>query len=485
MLRFLRASPCCSVVAGCRRWIQTEEPCTPEGIRELIRRGEKEQLDREKAVDSRKVIFTSAASADHRPRIAAAEAFDVAAAALPRPPNFCYATVSLDYEGMVDAPEVVWFNLCRANGVSPSSAKRDSLHMMGGMVSNQRLGGGYIQVVLGSIPDLEVDSFTFDTVPSEKEIHVANRPPPALCFAMIDTSLCLQYEQVLSSHLNTLGDALGKNCPLVGGLYPPVESEKKGSEDPKKLGDSIFFVNDRVYKGSAAAVILRSKILRAEAFSVVPSISLGSAVVDKVTGKNGAFCIAALNGMPATEAIRRVYEMEEICDKPCKVFLGLKKGNVFFPVSFTGNPERGEIHCISPSDLTLKNGDAVELLVDDAELDTETSASLLISLEKKLSPVHVEKDINIAREARRNIIASSTAAFHFSQGGLNAIAKPDMPVLSLGNTGTLYSPSVLQRCVGRTCPNSGFFSPGQVGCVEGVTSIFARSSTYCFLEGKE
>ncbi|CAJ1029530.1 hypothetical protein Q4I30_005210 [Leishmania utingensis] len=468
-----------------RRCIASQEPCTPEGICELLRQAEKEREKRELTVDQRKVVFTAASSGDHRSRIAAAEAFDVAAAGLPRPPNFCYMTVSVDYTGMIDAPEVVWFNMCKANGFTPSSVKAGALHMLGGMVCHQRLGGGYIQVILGCIPDLETDSFTFDAVPEKDEIVAAHRTPPAVAFAMLDTGLALQYEQVLSAHLSSLSSSLGQGCPLVGGLYPPIGSVTESGEQGSKMADSIFFINDRVYRGSAAAVVLRSNLLKAHATSVVPSISLGSATVTDVVCEGGVATMRTLDSRPATEVVKEIYALPEIAEKPSKVFLGLRYGDVHVPVPFVGLPDRGELIFSLPPGITLSQADTVDFLVDDVELDTEIAASLLISMEKNLAPIFVEKDINVAREARRNIVASSTAAFHFSHGGLNTLAKPDVAVLSLGSSGAIFAPPILQRCVGRSCPNSGFFSPGQVATVANLTTIFPRSSTYCFMQGTE
>ncbi|CAC9501549.1 conserved hypothetical protein [Leishmania infantum JPCM5] len=472
-------------LTAARRWIESQEPCTAEAIRELLQQAEKEQERRELAVDQRKVVFTAASSGDHHARIAAAETFDVAAAGLPRPPNFCYMNVSVDFACMVDAPEVVWFNMCKANGFTPSSVKAGSVHMLGGMVCHQRLGGGYIQVILGCIPDLETDSFTFDAVPDKDEIAAAGRAPPAVAFAMLDAGLTLQYEQVLSAHLSSLSSSLGKECPLVGGLYPPVGSVIGGGDPSGKLEDSIFFINDRVYRGSAAAVVLRSKLLKAHSASVVPSISLGSASVTDVACEGGVATVRALNNRPAMEVVKEVYSLPEIAEKPSKVFLGLRHGDVHVPVSFVGHPDSGELSCTLPPGISLVQSDTVDFLVDDVELDTEMAASLLINMEKRIAPIFVEKDINVAREARRNIVASSTAAFHFSHGGLNTIAKPEVPAVSLGSAGAIFAPSILQRCVGRSCPNAGFFSPGQVATVADLTSIFPRSSTYCFMQGTE
>lgn len=462
-----------------------DEPRSPEVIREILNKAEKEQMDRELAVDSRNVVFSSGASADNRPRVAAAEAFDLAAAALPRPPNFCYMNVSLDFSAMIDAPEVIWFNLCRSNDTTPSTVKPQSLHMIGGAVSQQRLGGGYIQVILGHIPDLQVDPFTFDAIPEKEELHGASKPPPAACIAMLDANLSVQYERVLSGHLNTLSERLGPGCPVVGGLYPPMQPSAGGgsSDEERGLSDSVFFINDRVYTGSAAAVILRSRMLKATSFSVVPSISLGTAIVDDVEEENGVFTIKSLGGVPATEAIKNVYLSDDLKDSPSKVFLGIADGDVQVPISFIGNPEKGVIQCAPPAGLRLQRGDTINFLVDNAELDGEAAAGLLIAEEKVLSPISVEKDITVAREARRSIIASNTAALHFSYPGLNVAARPDLPIINLGTSSVIFAPPILQRCVGRTCPSSGFFSPGQVATIGNKTGIFARSSTYCFLRG--
>lgn len=469
------------------RWISdTQEPGSVEGIRALIQQAERERAEKELAVDTRRVVFAGASSADHRPRIAAAEAFDVAAAALPQPPNFCYMNVSVDYEAMMDAPEVVWFNLCRANNVPPSSAPLGSVHMLGGAVRHQRLGGGYIQLVLGCIPDLEADFFTFDTVPEAAEIHDATRAPPAVCFASLDTKLALRYEQVLSARINTLAQRLGKSCPLVGGIYPPIAAapeEKESAPDITDFTDSAFFFNDRIYKGSAAAVILRSRLVKANAVSVVPSICVGSGTVDDVTSEVGVYVIRRINGETATDFIRHLYMSDDLREKTCKVFLGVTHNAAHVPVTFIGNPENGTIACTPPPGLSLKSGDVVDFLVDDVELDTETAAGLLIGMEKSAAPIAVEKDITIAQEARKNVVASSCAAFHFSHNGLNVVAQPDVPVISLGNANLVFSPSILQRCVGRSCPNAGFFCSGQVATIDDVTAIFPRSSTFCFLEG--
>ncbi|EPY20040.1 hypothetical protein STCU_06455 [Strigomonas culicis] len=482
MRRFVSRS-CLATAIFHQNRFSAETPLSPEAIRDILQKAENDRLDKEAKVDSRNVVFTSAASADHRPRVAAAEAFDVAAAALPRPPNFCYMNVSLDYSAMIDAPEVVWFNMCRANDVTPSTVKPQLLHMIGGTVCQQKLGGGFIQVVLGCIPDLETESFTFDAIPDAKDIHKEGHPPPAVCFASLDTKLSLQYERVLSSHLNQLAANLGKACPLVGGLYPSVNNPNSETKPTEQLEDSIFFINARVFKGSAAAIIMRSKMLQARATSIVPSIGVGSATVDEMTCEDGIYTILKLNGRTATDVIKDVYMSEDLRDKPCKVFLGVHYKDVSVPVSFIGNPKSGIIQFTLPGEMVVRPGDTIDFLVDDAELDTEAAASLLLGLEKEAKPISIEKDITIAREARKNIVASSAAAFHFSHVGLNSIARPEAAIINLGNSNVLFAPSILQRCLGKSFPNSGFFSPGQVATVSDITAIFPRSSTYCILEG--
>lgn len=353
--------------------------------------------------------------------------------------------------------------------------------MLGGAVCHQRLGGGYIQVVLGCIPDLQTDMFTFDTIPLEAEIHRKESPPPVACMASLDTRLSLQYERVLSSHLNTLKQRLGDGCPLVGGVYPAVEGADKSEERP---GDSVFFVNDRVYKGSAAAVILRSRLLKAHAVSCVPSIRLDTVTIDELnTSDENVVVINKINGKTAFDVIHGMYAAEDIKDKPCRLYFGISHENACVPVSFTGDPAKRVLQLVLPPGVELEKGASVDILVDDVELDTEVAAGLIIGMEKKLSPVCTEKDITVAREARRSIVASSTMGLHFSYPGLNAVVRPDVPMISLGSGNTFFAPSIMQRCVGRSCPNSGFFCAGQVATAGGITGIFTRSSTYCFLQG--
>lgn len=132
----------------------------------------------------------------------------------------------------------------------------------------------------------------------------------------------------------------------------------------------------------------------------------------------------------------------------------------------------------------MRPGDTVQLLVEDAELDSETAAGLLIGLEKRVEPVSVSKDITVAREARRHVVTSSVAGLHFSHAGLNAVAQPSAQMIHLDNPNTMFAPSVLQRCLGRSCATTGMYCPGQVAQVnKSVTAIFARSSTYCVLQG--
>ncbi|KAG8347322.1 hypothetical protein ERJ75_001194400 [Trypanosoma vivax] len=471
----------------------------PEAIREAIAAEEHGQREKEQLVDSRSVVFASAASADHRPRIAAAEAFDIAAAALPRPPNFCFMNLSLDYAGMMDSPEVVWFNLCRMNGVSPSSVRPQQLHMMGGTVRHQRPGGGYIQILLGCVPDLGGESFTFDTIPEEEELADSKNLPAALCMVFMDNKLTLQHEHVLSERLQLLSRRLG-DVPVVGGVFPATQlpgtstrlSTLEDNKDAEvgagescedEMGDSVFFLNERIYSGSIAGVVLRSAMLKAHHVGVVPSISLAKV---KLTGArritDGKLVISSLDNKRAADVIRDLYCSSELEGKPSKVFLAFQHEDRYIPVSFTGYPHSGELLLSVPEGVQAVAGATVELVVDDVELDTEASAGLLIGLQNKLSIVHVEKDINVAREGRKNIVASSAAALHFSHGGMNAIAKPEVN-LTLGRSSVMYAPSVLQRCLGSVCPTAGVFCPGQILSLGRTTGIFARSGSYCVLEG--
>ncbi|CCD13871.1 unnamed protein product [Trypanosoma congolense IL3000] len=468
-------------------------PETPDTIKNAIAADEMAQRRREEAVDSRSVVFACGSSADHRPRIAAAEAFDVAAAALPHTPNFCFLNVSFDYAAMVDAPEVVWYNLCRANSVTPSTVRPQELHMIGGATRMQRPGGGFIQVLLGCIPDLQSDIFTFDTVPEEEDLKEPNRPPPAICFAFMDSRLTLQYERQLTDHLQVLGERLGE-CPLIGGVYPAsqksandVGSRTGGDGNDQSLnsemGDSLFYLNDRVYVGSAAGAVIRSKMVKARFANIIPSISVHKARVTSCSQyAKGVYTIEALDNRRATDVIRDIYCLPEMQGKPSKVFLGLHHGDLRVPVSFIGDPSSGELRFTAPKRVEVHSNETIELLVDDVELDSEVGAGALIGLQKQAQIKYVEKDINVAGDARRSVVASSAAAFHFSHPGMNVLVHPDVN-LTLGSSSVLYAPSLLQRCLGRFCPSTGAFCPGQVASFDGVSGVFSRSSSYAILEG--
>lgn len=369
-------------------------------VRNLMQSVDERQAQREALVDARQVLFASAASADHRPRIAASEAFDTAAAALPRPPNWCYVTISVDYAAMLDTPQVIWHSLCKANGVAADDAKANAqLSMVGGVVCQQHPGGGYVQVMLGCIPDLQVDAFTFDLMPEQTELYDPDRPPPALCLAMLDARLCLRYERVLAQRIGLLSQRLSPECALVGGVYPSIrtaaaplssaagqsveEEERSGLDSRPESGartdatldDSIFFINDRVYRGSAGVVVMRSRLLRAHRVSVVPSIGVGSATLGDTVARqtDGTVTVPTLNGQRATAVIQQTYCSSLLSEKTtCKVFLGVTQGRTdettaptdssavagsptpeedsragvcVVPVAFSGNPASGELHC--------------------------------------------------------------------------------------------------------------------------------------------
>lgn len=466
---------------------------TPEAIRDAIAADERDQRRREEAVDERSVVFACGSSADHRPRIAAAEAFDVAAAALSSTPNFCFMNVSMDYAGMIDAPEVVWYNLCKVNDVTPSTVRPQQLHMIGGATRLQRPGGGFVQVMLGCIPDLQSDTFTFDTIPEEDDLAEAHRPSPAICFALMDNKLTLQYERQLVAHLQVLSERLG-GCPLTGGIYPAVQKsagttgdsgdetkEEKGSDND--IGDSLFFLNDRVYTGSAACIVLRSEMVKAHNLSVVPSIAIGKVAVTSISSEvEGVFVVKTLEGRRATDVIHDVYCSPEMKGKPSRVFLGLQHNDFCIPVSFIGNPGTGELRFSAPKGISVAENGTVQLLVDDVELDSEVGAGALIGLHKRVAMTYATKDVNVAREARRNVVASSAAAFHYSHPGMNVLARPEVNI-TLGNSSAMYAPSLLQRCLGGYCSTTGVFCPGQVITLGNATGVFARSSSYTVLEG--
>lgn len=476
--------------------------CASSPLREF-ELAEQEQRDKEAAVDARKVVFASGISSDNRPRVAASEAFDVAMSALPRPPNFCCVNITLDYSAMMDAPEVVYFQLCRANGVTPSTVTPGQLALMGGAVSHQRVGGsGFIQVLLGCIPDLSVDLFTFDALPSASFIADASLPKPFLCVASLDAKLSLQHEALLGSHLRNLKRDLG-TTPLTGGVYPPLgmpqhsssPQERRATVRNDELEDSLFFFNDRVYRGSAAAALLRSNMVKAHVVNITPSICLKSNISVVSFERNGSTLILhtlSVDGkaaVPSTDVIREAYTQETSLNPSSKIFLGLRspQNSDVLPVSFTGNQASGSIRCEIPEFLSVEEGTKLELLVDDPELDMEAAAGQLISLQKKMTITSATKDVMVAREGRKKIVTSSAAGLHFSHRFMNVNARrDDMLTLGLGNSANVISaPSVLQRCIGDTVANAGIYCPGQVVTVAGSAMIAARASSYCVLEGLE
>jgi hypothetical protein len=453
--------------------------CARQAAIDLLTADERQQAAMEAALHSRSVIFATGGSSDHRPRIAAAEAYDLAATALPRPPNFCMMNISLDNALMVDAPEVVWYSLCKSNGLGPSSGDA-KVKMIGSAVAQQRVGHGYIQVTLGIIPDLEMDVFTFDSVPTKEQVATMSSTKPFACIAHIDSALAIAHEAAIMERIGQLASALPAGCALSGAVLPPTRPVARDGPNV----ESLFFINDRVYKGSAAAAILRSNRVAAHTVSVLPGISVGSATASGIEAEGLVRRISLLNGEKATDVIRTVYEKELADNETSKVFIAVRHGNGWLPLTFKGDVATGTLSLCLPVGAELGEGQTVEFFVDDLSKDIESAAGLLMQHVKKVPPVSMLKDVTIAREGRRNVTASSCAAFHYSHRLMNVIGRQSSDVLTLSSEGSvIFAPSVLSRCVGSQVATGGIYCPGVIVAVEGAAGIGARSCSFLMLEG--
>lgn len=430
---------------------------------------EKEQEAREKALNARKVVFASATSADNRPRQAAQEAFEVAASALPREPNFCLMNVSLDLETMIDAPEMVWGLL--------QSASANKGRMLGTAVNRQRFGGGFIQVMLGCIPDLECDVFTMDSVPTKEYLSREGVPPAFACVATVDASLARYHEGAIHHHMKSLKQRLGK-VPFAGGVLQPVGRKGESSSD------SIAFVDDRVFKGSAVACVLRSKFVTASSTAVVPSIELAKGSVTLSTEENEVIRILKIDGKNATDVIREVYETHIPDPNPSKIFIGIEHKGTLIPLSFTGNPEDSSLTLFLPEGVSLKDGDTIHLVCDEPLLDTELAAGTVMKDIERFSPVFAEKPVMVERESRKFITASSCAGVHFSNSLLNIPVRRD-DVLAVGAGTQLFVPPVINRAVGRQAATAGIYCPAQLVDIAEEPYIIPRSANNMLWAGKE
>jgi hypothetical protein len=263
-------------------------------------------------------------------------------------------------------------------------------------------------------------------------------------------------------------------------VLPPTQPVAKDGP----VTESLFFVNDRAYRGSAAAVILRSNSVASEFFSVLPGINIGSAVVGGVHAEGLTRTIATLSGEKATDAIRHLYERELSDNESSKVFIAVKHSGGWVPLTFRGLVDAGTLSLCLPVGVDLQEGDTVEFFVDDLQKDIESAAGLLLQQIKKSPPVSVVKDITVAREGRRNVTASSCAGFHYSHRLMNVVGRHSSDVISLNSDGAVvFAPSVLSRCVGKEVASAGFYCPSPVIAAEGAVGLGARSSSFLLLKG--
>ena len=429
---------------------------------------DKDQLEREEALNARQVIFATATSSDNRPRQAVQEAFEVAASALPREPNFCMVNVSLDLETMIDAPEMVWGML--------QSASNGKGRMMGSAVNRQRFGGGFIQVMLGIIPDLECDVFTMDSVPTKEYFSREGVPPAFACITAVDAALARHHELALHHHLRSLKRRLG-DVPIAGSVLQPVGRKS----DPSN--DSISFFDDRVFKGSAVACVMRSNLISASTTSVVPSIELSRGKATVAHQGEGIAHVTHIDGRLATDVIREAYETHLPSQNPGKVFLGFAHNGTLVPLSFSA--QRGETHLtlLIPEGLDVVDGSTVHLVCDDPMLDSELSAGNVMSDVSRHAPISVEKSVTVARESRKFVTASSCAGIHFSNNLLNIPVRRD-DILAVGAGTQLFVPPVINRAVGRQCATAGFYCPAQIVDIGNEPFIVPRSSSNMLWGGK-
>ena len=153
---------------------------------------------RRKTSASTPTCFAACTSTDLRARVAAQEAFDVCSSAISAPVNFAILNVSMDHADMLEAPGVVWASLmhsAQSHGLSAPT-------MIAQVVRQQRFGGpSFLELVLGSIPDLRSQAYTFDSIPTSFHDDTFVN----LC--MVDWRLCQQ-------HLTDINRRLG----VVSGL---------------------------------------------------------------------------------------------------------------------------------------------------------------------------------------------------------------------------------------------------------------------------
>ena len=452
------------------------------------------------SIDSREVQFSSATSVEKSPRLAANEAFDLAAAALTKAPNLCWFFISMENSRMHDAPEVLWRALRKANGV-PAGARPTNVALLGSAVTQQKFNDGYIQVLLAAIPDLEVQPFTFDELPTATPQDTKRA---FVCSAMLDGKLTVSHLPLVTQSVRQLSATFSPmGVPVVGGVLSQAARFDTGLADAiarkrmqvSELSESLSFINDNVYRGSAAGVVLRSNLVASKCLSHQPSINLLSTTIHSSRLDTEVVIISAVAAGRPTDIVRRLYETDLQGKLDSKIFVGVKhrETGAVVPLGFRGDPETGALTVYLPCDsLCLSPGDELHFVCDDVELDIEAIASRLLHFEKEVKDFTKElKPLTIEREGKRDVLVSSQACVHFSQFNYNQVARPNESTLDLSGTPMKFAPPIATRCLGQNVVTAGMFCPGQVcpftETVEGQSyagsHITSRSSAHLMLRG--
>ena len=424
------------------------------------------------------VCFSTGRSHELTSRVAAMEAFDLAAAALPKPPNFCLVNISVDCSDMVECFPVVWGALERVHSQqtaegskspvtesssesppSPPPTKAPKTHvMLGAAVRDQRFNGkAFCEVMLGHVPDLAMTAFTLDRIPQALDPSL---PPPFLGIAQIDWRLATQHLKDINLCMDKVATMVG--APLVGGVLPPAERKSDSeatSTMPATAGsigaaDAMFCINDNVYRGSAAVAVLHSAFLTADVITAWPA---NDPTVDNsapwratditLDEASCSLTIAKINNQPATDVIREVYEGPRLKERlTSRLFLAfqLDSEGSWLPFGFRGLVD---VQCINvplpPAvflalrDRMSRDGEATaggpslpfRFVCDDKDVDTPAVAESLIAYEQQLlrldttahraAPLVSETQrVVVHQEQVREVVAANAALVHWFHPGL-------------------------------------------------------------------
>lgn len=484
-----------------------------------------------------KIAFALGRSAHILPKTAAAEAFNMAAVTLGDRcfPNLCILHCSVDHSGMLESPEIVWGMMSELRKKAIQQCNEDkskptpppTLALLGGAVRNQKFQTGHVEVLLGHIPDLQTSTFTLDQIPQSFDVSPLGQrlPTPFLGIGFIDWALASRHQGAVDCKLHEVSAKmnlkLDRSIPFIGGVYPPAEADgelKPGAGGPQ---ESYFFINDNVYRGAAAGVVLHSDLVRAHCLPSPPSVILQRATITESTfdGDLLEWIIRKIDDTQLpTDVVRELYERTTtqksidpvtkaersegvpIIPRSSKLLLAvhLPKTDDVVPLSFSGDPNKKTLKLVVPPALAqhledaTKSGSPIEAVWvrDDAPSDTEALASEIIayaaSCDKETNElravVRQPVELLVEREGRKAAVKSNSCGLHWSYPGLYAVA------LGLGSNRftaqrEIHAPNVASRCLQDKMPCIGAHVPGQIFPMVGAKSscIATRSSVQVFL----